>query len=103
MFANGRFAPQNRSFANRMVHRHVRARSPDLVTGAKLVATLPHALEARNLKHGVAAPCIGGRATIGRLEGDAAGANGIACRSLPRWRPLTPGEEQVSNSWRRLA
>ncbi|MET0708795.1 MAG: acetyl-CoA C-acetyltransferase, partial [Tardiphaga sp.] len=29
-------------------------------TGARLIATLLHALEARNLKRGVAALCIGG-------------------------------------------
>jgi hypothetical protein len=58
----------------------------------------------------VAALCIGSdeadrhrgrarRSLIGRFEGDAAGTNGGACRSLTGRPPLTPGGEQVSNSW----
>ena len=43
------------------------------------------------------------RALIGRLEGDAAGANAFACRSPPGRLPLTPGGEQVSNSVSRRA
>jgi acetyl-CoA C-acetyltransferase len=36
------------------------ARSAILATGARLIVTLLHALEAQNLKRGVAALCIGG-------------------------------------------